>query len=687
MKITLIFPTGVDPRSPYLALPSLAAVLRREGLDTELLDLNIDGMLELLQPDNLAKAGMRLRNKSESISSAARERLQRLVGLSDLLPERVTEALAILHEPERFYDPNQFSAARETIFNCLDLVSLAAPSPVSYNISPICYDVEGIDIQSIADLVKVTADRDANLFADYWETDVFPRLKDRSPDLIGITITNRQQVIPGLTLARQLRQRGHFVIIGGTVYTKFAKQLVKVPAFFKYFADGVVVYEGETALLELTYQFQGHRDFSKVPNYLHLSGGKVRFSSTHIEDLTALPTPDFAGLPLHRYLTPGLVLPILFGKGCYFNRCKFCDIPYINHISRKPYRIRPPELVVVDLLELHRRFGCRHFEFTDETLAPKQLGKLAGALEPHRENGFCFVGYARLESAFTPQLCRKLARMGMKKLFFGLESGAQETLDHMQKAIQVSDVPTVLKNCRDTGISFHIFSIVGFPEESEESARKTYRFFEENAPIIDHPGNSFDIHPFGLELRTHYVEEAEKMGVEIAPDALTKEFVIGVGDRWMNTRGLTHKQVETLLNEFQLLLRQVYRRYHASLQYLWPAFEEFAILYADWYGSYEFPYRTSLPDHTDPKRYRLRWNPATLVERNGGDMLRVSSRHGQVDINTRTYDILGSRKFRSVQEMLTEFGAGSPDNSITKLLIRQWVDGLIERGLLQFEPC
>jgi radical SAM superfamily enzyme YgiQ (UPF0313 family) len=69
---------------------------------------------------------------------------------------------------------------------------------------------------------------------------------------------------------------------------------------------------------------------------LHLDPrGRPRIGRLHVEDVNALPTPDFEGLPLSRYLAPAPALPILTGKGCYFNRCKFCDIPSMNRIATK----------------------------------------------------------------------------------------------------------------------------------------------------------------------------------------------------------------------------------------------------------------------------------------------------------------------------------------------------------------
>ena len=132
------------------------------------------------------------------------------------------------------------------------------------------------------------------------------------------------------------------------------------------------------------------------------------------------------------------MLPILTGKGCYFNRCKFCDIPFINHISRKAYRVRAPETIAADVRTLAERFGARHFVITDEALSPRLLGRLAEALEPDAAADYRFTGYARLEPGFTPDLCARLKTMGLAKVFFGLESGAQRMLDHMDKGVRSS---------------------------------------------------------------------------------------------------------------------------------------------------------------------------------------------------------------------------------------------------------
>ena len=685
MSIALLFPPGTDPRAPHLALPSLAAATRGANLKTTMWDLDIGGLISLLSVESLSRAGQAVRARVEGRSSTT-PWVRRLAAISEYLVENALPALMTLRDKQRFYDPNQYNLARSTICDALDLVSAARPG-VRYNIAPIVYDLAGVDPTKLGDLVDATSDAARNLFMDHWETDLFPQLAKSQPLLIGITITNRQQLLPGLFLARELRRRGQFVVLGGTVLTKFPQDLQQRPAFFETFADAVVLYEGETALLALTEQLAGSRDLSRVPNLLYLENGLVRATETHVEEVNQLPCPDFEGLPLHDYLAPELVLPILTGKGCYFNRCKFCDIPYINHIAKKAYRLRSPELVAEDCVTLNQRFGCRHFEITDEALSPKLLDRLADALAPHAARRFSFVGYARLEPGFTPQLCKKLADMGMKKVFFGLESGSQKTLDHMDKGIDVTDAPIVLQNCRDAGINFHIFSMIGFPEETPESARETFTFFTRNASIIDNPGNTFDIHPFGLELRTRYFSEAKSLGALIRPEALKRDFVIGLGeDHWTNQRGLTADEVKRFISASRRELRDIYVRYHNCPEHLWPGYEEYAILYSDYYAAGDFPFSTSVPGDDDPRAYRLRWSPLIWVERDAG-LLSVRGRHGRARLPADIYQFFRRDVFETHAHAVSAFRRIRTDLSVSECsaVLRRITNTLIGDGLVAID--
>ncbi len=615
MRVALLFPPATDPRGPHLSLPSLTGHLRREGVEVDLYDLDIECLHWVLESERLGGTAAATLAHFEALSPEAQEAGTNLMGMAEWVVHHIKQAVATLQDLDSFLDPDQHHQARRTINAALRLVSGSTGGKVQFGISPATYDVEGVDPSRLVDLVRVTADPSADLFRSHTEQVVLPALAATSPDLVGISILNRQQVIPGLFLARQIKDAGYTVVLGGTVYAKFHEALCNRPLFFSTFCHALVPYEGESAILGLVRALDAGssvHEFGDVPNVLSLSShGRVVAGPTKVEDVRLLPTPDFTGMPLDRYLNPVPVLPIVTGKGCYFNRCKFCDIPYINTISAKPYRVRDAPQIAADIAELHRLHGARHFEITDETLSPKLLVRLADALDAYPEIEPRFVGYARFEPGFTPEACARIHAMGMRKLFFGLESGNQAMLDHMDKGITLADARAVLRNCVDAGIAVHVFSIVGFPEETEAQARDTLAFLLDEHPTLDHPMNTFDVHPFGLDLRTEYGDNPEKFGVEVDATQLDGlDFPITLRG-WRNTRGIDADLAGKLVDEFSAELRAAYRGWRAYPEQQWAGFEEYAVVYGDHYGDTPrgrpFPHRMALPTVHESERFTLQW--------------------------------------------------------------------------------
>jgi hypothetical protein len=339
---------------------------------------------------------------------------------------------------------------------------------------------------------------------------------------------------------------------------------------------------------------------------------------------------------------------------------------------------------------LQHRYGARHFEITDEALAPKVLLRLGDALRAHPEVEARFVGYARLEAGFTPDVCGRLHEMGVRKLFFGLESGSQVTLDHMDKGIRLADASTVLRNCADAGIAFHIFSIVGFPEETEERARDTLQFFLDNAATIDHPRNSFDIHPFGLDLRTDYADNAAAFGLMMDADDLAgRDFPLGPA-RWGNTRGLSESDVERLLVEFHGELLRAFPTYRQYQGHLWPGFEEYALLYADYYERRPFPFRFTLPPSGDPTTFRLLWAPSVRIEPGEGGY-HVRCLGGETLVSEAALMLLAQpAAAMTTDELLTALTSrlshAAEERRGRSVELRSIIDELLQVGALQLQP-
>jgi len=162
--------------------------------------------------------------------------------------EHAARTAASLHDPAVFYDPNRLDSARETIATAARLHSLAN-GRVEYNITPIGYRVSGVDIGTLADLDRATADRELDLFADLHDR-VLADLDATVPTSSASPSSTTTRSCPGCGCAdcygpRSLRgHRRH-------APCQVPDELAVRPRFFELFADGVIAYEGETALAAL----------------------------------------------------------------------------------------------------------------------------------------------------------------------------------------------------------------------------------------------------------------------------------------------------------------------------------------------------------------------------------------------------------------------------------------------------
>ncbi len=228
MHVALLFPPVTDPRSPHLGLPSLAAVLRGAGARVTMRDLDLECLLSVLTParvqESVRACERRLRRAA---TGPERDRLRAALAHAGFVAEHASGAPAALRDAATFYDPHEFHAARECIVKAQELAA-AASGAVRYGIGPVRYEVDGFSASRLNDLIAVTADPRHDLFDRHLREALLPDLDRDRPDLVGVSILNHQQIIPGLTLARALKERGHTVVIGGTLYSKFVPQLLQL---------------------------------------------------------------------------------------------------------------------------------------------------------------------------------------------------------------------------------------------------------------------------------------------------------------------------------------------------------------------------------------------------------------------------------------------------------------------------
>jgi hypothetical protein len=193
------------------------------------------------------------------------------------------------------------------------------------------------------------------------------------------------------------------------------------------------------------------------------------------ENLDALPTPEYALLEDCGYFSPTPLVYYSPTRGCYWNRCTFCDYGLNFGTPTSPWRQRKLETVVEDLREIAGR--SRFVYLSVDVLAPATIVKLARALA----DGGIEVRWGaevRLERHFDADACRTLRQSGCVGISVGFESGCQRVLDAIDKGTRLSDIAATLGHFHDNDIAVQMMGFTGFPSETAAEALESVAFLE-----------------------------------------------------------------------------------------------------------------------------------------------------------------------------------------------------------------
>jgi len=296
--------------------------------------------------------------------------------------------------------------------------------------------------------------------------------------------------------------------MGGSVFTKLIDNLQQNHLIFD-LVDSFIVFEGEHALLGLIEQLEGKRDFSKVPNLVYKEGDEIRVNQPyHIEDINALPTPDYDGFPLDRYLSPKRVLPLQGSRGCYWRKCTFCNL----HVDNLKFRLRNLDLVLEDIDKLKEKYGAEYMFFSDECMPVKQLDSLSSRLI-EKGNDVKWMAGIRFDKGLTKEILAKARKAGCLKMVFGLESSNKRVLSLMDKGIETEITKNIIDYCDETGVAIHMYVIVGFPSETREEALETLDFVISNEKFLKSKGASCLACLFELEKHAPILRDPGKYGL------------------------------------------------------------------------------------------------------------------------------------------------------------------------------
>ena len=543
MQVSLVFPPSWMPSQPFLSLPSLQGFLKDKGVENvSIRDLNIETMDVLLSSGKVKKTQAaieeRLNEGTGAIGSEnpdevhsrlswAREVIER-----ENMVQNVEWAKSTL-KSQSFYEIDDYIESWKIIDRWLQAFGmLYYPSEISIADNSMRYSV-----YSSEDVLKAVYNKQENPYHDLFNEHVIDSMLQESPDLVGMSVTATSQVMPAFTLARQLKEKNAdiHITMGGSVFTKLIDNLQQNHLLFD-LVDSFIVFEGEHALLGLIEQLEGKMDFSKVPNLVYKEGDRIRVNEPfHIEDINSLPTPDYDGFPLDRYLSPKRVLPLQGSRGCYWRKCTFCNL----HVDNLKFRLRNLDLVLEDMDRLKEKYSAEYMFFSDECMPVKQLDSLSSKLI-EKGNDIKWMAGIRFDKGLTKDILAKAREAGCLKMVFGLESSNKRVLSLMDKGIETEITKNIIDYCDETGIAVHMYVIVGFPSETREEALETLDFVISNEKFLKSKGASCLACLFELEKHAPILRDPGKYG--LTKIGHPKQDDLSLGYFYETDRGMTPEE-------------------------------------------------------------------------------------------------------------------------------------------------
>lgn len=488
VRSLLLNPPLTDPTTAYHSIPYLVGAAVAAGFtNNRCVDLNIEALNHLARAEQVIElfdecGAIRVRLEADTRRSRADERLYRSASLAvGLEVDDVLDAIAVLRDPVRFYDPTAYRGATIVLRRWLSCLSVRGyPGQFS--------DDYGIDFTAVGNPSSVDDLTNDELiarlvapFGAYLQGPFLELLRAEAWDVIGISVNYTRQLPFALGIARLVRDvvPRCRLVGGGTEIAdvaKFARRPADVWRVFHEF-DALVLGEGESAFVEILEAAARGEDIPRDCPGVFRAGESPLARAVRYEDLAALPSPRYDVWDWPAYWSPEPVVLYSPTRGCYWNRCTFCDYGLNTDGPTSPSRERPEELIAQDLREA-MAVG-RTLYLAVDAMSPRFLHRWATVVTA-RGLDIAWSAELRLERTFLRGLADDLRRSGCVALSFGYESASQRILDLIDKGVEIERVPAVLTELNRAGIAVQMMGFTGFPSETFEEACETYEFLLRN---------------------------------------------------------------------------------------------------------------------------------------------------------------------------------------------------------------
>lgn len=488
-RILLLHPPYADYTCPYHSLSYVAAPLRAQGFAVDVFDINAIWFRRIFTSETTARWSRELEGcltdweSREDLSVDQQIQLtsdiRALAACRSLEPERTVEIL----QGSEFYDSTCYRWAQDQVLTFEKLLDkFYAPYVFSQ-----AFAIAPHEPNSRRLIAK--ASRCRALVADFIAI-LRQLVGDRRYVFCGITAPYSVNLVPAMALFEAVaavfpglpRVAGGTAIVDVYKYRKSEDTLRNFSGHCDYFYIG----EAENGVGQLA-RFLRDRSVEaprqaiclaepRIDNSKHIYVALANREAMHGRftpyDWTAHP-PDYDWIDWSLYLSPVKRINYAPMRGCFWNKCTFCDYGLNEDGPTAPFRSVEVDVAMQHLSGLAAA-GIRHVYLAADAVSPAFLRKFADALL-ESDLAISWSCQLFLTKNLTVELIEKLERSGMALASFGLESGSATVLERMGKgADRVEQVlHPALQAFRHSRIGLQPLYFYGFPGETAVDRQAT----------------------------------------------------------------------------------------------------------------------------------------------------------------------------------------------------------------------
>jgi len=315
---------------------------------------------------------------------------------------------------------------------------------------------------------------DGNL--DPRPTDTIAAIMRTQPvDLLAVTVMPGPQTVGAVATCRELRARFPRVPIvwGGYFASNYTDAALNTG-----YVDYAVRGQGEQTFLELIDGIRGHRQLETIAGLSYKREGRIR----HNPERPMRPPNEFPPFPYHAIPAEKYLLPTFLGRrtavhqasiGCPF-RCNFCGVVTFSGSREK---MESPSRTESTLRHLAKTYGVDAVQFYDNNffLREDHTRELMERIQPLGLRWWC-EGRTDIMGRYSDQTWEAIRRAGCAMIFFGAESGSNQTLKEMNKDLRAEDTVALASRIRRFQIIPEFSIIFGNPKDPESDTAECIRF-------------------------------------------------------------------------------------------------------------------------------------------------------------------------------------------------------------------